>query len=172
VAGITVPVDAFNMEQLSEVFAAMSSFTEGLQRAARLEQTRLDEERLARERAQREAEEAERRRLEEEEERLRAERERVAAEALAKAEADRLALKENLANMPKLAAKKAKDPILLQLSKEGLILAVSRRTLYVVDDTGEMKSTEIKRIEKVAMGPDGGSMLVGPSYTSSLRPLS
>ena len=59
-----------------------------------------------------------------------------------------------------VAAKKAKDPIVLQLKKEGMIMAVSRRTLYVVDKNAEMKSTEIKQIEKVAMGADGGSMVV------------
>ena len=53
-AGITVPVDAFNLEQLGEVFGAMGKFTEGLQRAARDEQARLDEERLAKEREIRE----------------------------------------------------------------------------------------------------------------------
>ena len=58
-----------------------------------------------------------------------------------------------------MAAKKAKDPILLQLNKEGLIMAVSRLTLYVVNEKAEMKTTSIKHIEKVAMGADGGSMV-------------
>jgi len=65
-----------------------------------------------------------------------------------------------LIHSSQLAAKKAKDPILLQLSKEGLIMAVSRQTLYVVDDKAEMKSTKIREIEKVAMGGDGASMVV------------
>ena len=158
--GITVPVDAFSMDQLGEVFGAMSSFSEGLQRAARDEQTRLEEERLAREREIREAEEAERRRQEEEEAARKAEEERLAAEAKAKAEAELKAFKDNMQNMPKVAAKKAKDPIVLQIEKEGLVLAVSRQTLYVVNDKAEMKTTKIREIDKVAMGPDGGSMIV------------
>jgi|LauGreDrversion2_3_1035106.scaffolds.fasta_scaffold68256_1 hypothetical protein len=63
-------------------------------------------------------------------------------------------------SMPKVAAKKARDPILLQIEKEGLILALSRQTLYVVTEKAEMKTTKIREIEKVAMGPDGGSMVV------------
>ena len=132
-AGITVPADAFSMEQLGAVFGAMSSFTESLQRAARDQQAALEEERLAKERAIREAEE-EARRLEEEAEAARkAEQERLEAEAKAKAEAEAKAFKENMLNMPKVAAKKAKDPILLQLAKDDLVLAVSRLTLYAVN---------------------------------------
>ena len=158
--GITVPVDAFSMEQLGEVFGAMSSFSVGLQRAARDEQTRLEEERLAKEREIREAAEAERRRQEEEEAARKAEEARLAAEAKAKEEAELKAFKENMQSMPKVAAKKARDPILLQIEKEGLILALSRQTLYVVNEKAEMKTTKIREIEKVAMGPDGGSMIV------------
>ena len=159
-AGIRVPVDAFTMEQLGEVFGVMAAFSEGLQRAARDEHAQLEEERLAKERAIREAEEAERRRLEEEEAARKAEEERLAAEAKAKREAEEKAFKANMANMPKAAAKKAKDPIVVQLEKEGLILAVSRRTLYVVNADAEMKTTDITKIDKVAMGPDGSSMVV------------
>jgi len=158
-AGIRVPVDAFTMEQLGEVFGVMAAFSEGLQRAARDEHARLEEERLAQERAIREAEEAERRRVEEEEAARKAEEERLAAETKAKKEAEEKAFKDNMANMPKMAAKKVKDPIIVQLEKEGLVLAVSRRTLYVVGAAGEMKTTDIRQIEKVAMGADGGRFL-------------
>jgi hypothetical protein len=158
--GITVPVDAFSMEQLGEVFGAMSSFIEGVHRAARDEQTRIEEERLAKERAIREAEEEVRRKQEEEEAARRAEEERKAEEARAQAEEEAKAFKEKILNMPTEAAKKAKDPILLQIGKEGLVMAVSRRTLYVVNDKAEMKTTEIKAIDKVAMGADGNSMVV------------
>lgn len=58
-----------------------------------------------------------------------------------------------------VAAKKAKDPIIVQLEKEGLVLAVSRRTLYVVNAEADMKTTDIKKIDKVAMGPDGSRSL-------------
>ena len=54
-------------------------------------------------------------------------------QAKAKAEAEAKAFKENMLNMPKVAAKKAKDPILLQLAKDDLVLAVSRLTLYAVN---------------------------------------
>lgn len=158
--GITVPVDAFSMEQLGEVFGAMSSFSAGLQRAARDEQTRLEEERLAKEREIREAAEAERRGQEEEEAARKAGEAKLAAEAEAKEEAELKAFKENMQSMPKIAAKKARDPIVLQIEKEGLILAISRQTLYVVNDKAEMKNTKIREIEKVAMGPDGSSMIV------------
>ena len=101
-AGLTVPADAFTMEQLGEVFGAMSTFSEGLERAARDERTRVEEERLGKEREIREAEEAEEKKREEVEAARKAEEDRLAAAAAAKKDAEEKAFKDNMANLPKV----------------------------------------------------------------------